>query len=256
MCRKLLFAYGDHLTVRHLYGGLLPGWTGFADTGAGIYRPADVAPHWAEVAQQYGQPINPSVWLTDPLSSSYPPSIAVHAVRLLDPSREDEFLRRLRIALFLEARNIARRDVLQACAVDIGLDGTEFVAAYESGIAARRFKQELEEVRRLPVRGFPTIIMQGTTESALILHGTQSFQQLEQSLLQVTSLPRATTVPAVEVALAAYKTGTTREFAELLHLDLPTTAQVLTAAGAQPMAATKDELWLDEGGSTTAVSAQ
>lgn len=62
------------------------------------------------------------MWLTDPLPSSYPPSVAVHAVRALAPDREEDYLRRMRQALFLEARNIARPEVLVACAADIGLD--------------------------------------------------------------------------------------------------------------------------------------
>ena len=65
--------------------------------------------------------------------------------------------------------------------------------------------------------------------------------------MQVTTLPRATVLPSVEEALTAYKTGTTREFAELLNLDLPVTAQVLEIAGAHRMPAVSNEFWTGEG---------
>lgn len=241
--RRLLYHYGRHLDVRHLYGGLLPGWEGFADAGAGIRQPADVAPHWAEVAQHHGQPIDPSVWLTDPLSSSYPPSIAVHLVRLMDPAREEAFLRRIRQAVFLEARNIARADILAACAADVGLDAQAFATRFEAGEGKAGFQQDLQEVRRLPVAGFPTVIMMDKAGQGLVLRGGQPFRRLEDALLQVTGLPRVEGKPSAAEALAAYGTGTTREFAELLELEPAQAADALRAAGGSAQAIAGDLLW-------------
>lgn len=68
--RRFLYLYGDHVEATSLYGGLLPEWEGFADVGAGIREPADIPPHWDEVFERYGQPINGSVWHSDPLSSA------------------------------------------------------------------------------------------------------------------------------------------------------------------------------------------
>jgi predicted DsbA family dithiol-disulfide isomerase len=150
--RKLLFHYGDHLNVRYVYGGLVPSWDDFHDRGAGIRKPADVAAHWAEVARKSRQPIDPRVWLDDPLTSSYPPSIAGHAVRLLAPEREGSFLRRVKEAVFLAARNISRLDVLLECAVAEGLDPRQFAMLYTSGVAERSFRRDLEEVQLLGVR--------------------------------------------------------------------------------------------------------
>src|SRR5690606_16647761 len=71
--RRFLYHYGEYVEATHLYGGLLHHWEGFADVRAGIRGPEDIPPHWEEVAARYGQPIDPSVWLADPLPSSYPP---------------------------------------------------------------------------------------------------------------------------------------------------------------------------------------
>src|SRR5690606_6323765 len=133
---------GERVEVTHLYGGLLPSWEGFSDS-AGIQRPSDIPPHWEEVTARYRQPIDPSVWYADPLPSSYPPSVAVHAVRAADPAREEEYLRRIRRALFLEARNIARPEVLIACAVDVGVDAVAFERTLRDGEAEAAFAADL-----------------------------------------------------------------------------------------------------------------
>jgi len=242
--RKLLFHYGAQLAVRHIYGGLLPGWQGFSDAGAGINGPADVAPHWAEVAQHYGQPIDPSVWLTDPLDSSYPACVAAHAARMLDPEREDAYLRRIREAVFLEARNIARPEVLADCAADVGIDRDQFLAMFRSGAAEAAFRRDLQELRRLPVRGFPTLIIQGRAEQqAQVLSGTVPYAQLEAALLKVSGLARSTQSPTAEAALAAYGSGTTLEFAMLLGLAPAAAAEQLHSAGAHQTPIAGDALW-------------
>jgi protein-disulfide isomerase-like protein with CxxC motif len=243
--RKLLYHYGGHLAVRHLYGGLLPGWDGFRDEGAGISRPADVAPHWAEVARRYGQPIDPSVWLRDPLPSSYPPSIALHAVRMLAPKCETAYLRRIREALFLAARNVARPELLADQAAALGIDPAQFALLFAGGVAERAFERDREGVRRLGVRGFPTLIVRGRDGQTAVLHGTQRYTRLEREVVRVTGLPRTERAPTTGEALAAYGSGTTKEFAELLDLDQEATIRTLEASGTRRTPVAGDALWGD-----------
>ena len=241
--RKLLYHYGNQLSVRHVYGGLLPSWQGFQDVSAGIGQPADVAPHWADVAQHYGQPIDPSVWLRDPLHSSYPPSIAVHAVRMLAPEREGAFLRRIREALFLHAQNIARPELLTEYARELGIDRQQFSMLYDNGIAEAAFRRDLEEVRRLGVRGFPTLIIRGCDGGIVTVHGSQPYARLERAVLQVTGLPPAKQPPTLDQGLATYGSGTTKEFAELLNLDHAAAVRVLEASGVDRTPVAGDAVW-------------
>jgi predicted DsbA family dithiol-disulfide isomerase len=241
--RRLQYHYGEWLKVRYIYGGLLPRWEGFADQAAGIRAPSDVAPHWAEVARHSGQPIDPSVWLRDPLSSSYPPSIAAHAVRLIDVAKEEAFLRCCRQALFLEAKNIARTDVLAECAADVGLNRDEFLLAMEGDSARTAFEHDLLETRCLPVHGFPTLIMQ-SDNGQLVIRGNQSFARLEQAILQLTGLSHSIQSPTAAEALAAYRSGTTKEFSELLQLNYEKTKVALAEAGAHRWDLAGDTLWI------------
>jgi predicted DsbA family dithiol-disulfide isomerase len=245
--RRFLYLYGEHVEVSHLYGGLLPHWDGFADVGAGIRAPADIPPHWDEVVERYGQPIDASVWLTDPLASSYPPSVAVHAVRALAPEREEAYLRRIRQALFLKARNIARREVLIDCAADIGLDPDRFAAALDDPASEAGFAADLAAKVRSGIRGFPTLVVTGQAgEQPRMMRGSQPFFRLERALeAMLGELPPAREV-SVEDVLREYGTGTTREFSEVLGLDEEATSVALQRAGARSRMLAGSRLWSAE----------
>ena len=242
--RRFLYLYGDHVEAKSLYGGLLPEWEGFADVGAGIREPADIPPHWDEVVERYGQPIDGSVWHNDPLSSSYPPSVAVHAVRALAPDREDDYLRRIRQAVFLEARNIARPEVLAECAADIGIDAARFTESFRNPASEEAFSDDLRTRRDRGIRGFPTLIVTGPADDEpRVMRGTQPFHRLERALEAVLGeLPPAREATPTAV-LQAYGSGTTREFAEVLEMDDGAAAAELKAAGAHGRPLAGSRLW-------------
>ncbi len=99
--RKLKLEYGQDIAIEYRMGGLLPDWS---YNSGGISKPSDVARHWDEVSQHYDMPIDGDVWLEDPLSSSYPPSIAFIAATLQDKEKAVRFLRRIREMVFLEKK--------------------------------------------------------------------------------------------------------------------------------------------------------
>lgn len=241
--RRFLYLYGEHVEATHLYGGLLPGWEGFMDSG-GIRKPSDIPPHWEEVVERYGQPIDPSVWYTDPLASSYPASEAVHAVRSIEPEREEDYLRRIRQAVFLEARNIARTEVLVACAEEIGVDEERFEAAFHDPASGEAFAADREAMRARGLRGFPSLVVSGPASAEpWVMRGTQPFFRLERALTAVLGeLPPAREV-SVEAVLQEYGSGTTREFSEVLGLDEAETEAALRKAGARSRPLAGSQLW-------------
>lgn len=84
-------------------GGLLPSFDNNYNSG-GITKPADVAVHWDHASDYYQMPIDGNVWLEDPLSSSYPASIAFKAAQLQDEEKAVAFLRVMREMLFLQKK--------------------------------------------------------------------------------------------------------------------------------------------------------
>ncbi len=241
--RKLLLHYGAHFNYQYIYGGLLPKWEGFRDVGAGISQPSDVIPHWEEVAQHYGQPIDPSVWATDPLASSYPPSIALHAVRLFAPEKEGSFLRRMREALFLEARNIAKLDTLISIAEELGLDTGIFTALWKSPTVEAQFHLDLQRTRRLPVRGFPTLLFIDTDEQMTVLHGTRPYHQLEQMVINHFNVAPSDQEFSLDAVLTHYQSGTLPELAEALDIDQEALKAQLSAHPQLELMPVGDRFW-------------
>lgn len=228
--RSVTARYGDVLEVEHVFGGLLPGWDGFVDAGAGIRQPSDVAHHWDEFAGLTGQPINSAVWLTDPLDSSFPPSIAAIAVRLVAPALEETFLRRIREMLFLGARNIARPEVLAEAAEQIGVDMDAYRVVLADGTAQEQFLDDRARSRALGVRGFPTLFVEGSA-GRLVLHGIFDADRLERAVLAVTGMDRRPHLVDVSEAVDRLGAGTTAEYAAVLGWDAASTERALAAAG-------------------------
>lgn len=99
--RKLKLEYGDEIEIEYRMGGLLPNWS---YNSGGISKPSDVAHHWDEVSAHYDMPIDGDIWLEDPLSSSYPPSIAFKAAQLQDEGKAYLFMREIREMVFLKRK--------------------------------------------------------------------------------------------------------------------------------------------------------
>ncbi|MFT4662300.1 MAG: putative protein-disulfide isomerase [Patiriisocius sp.] len=153
--RKLKMEYGHIVEIQYHMGGLLPDWS--YNSGA-ISEPSDVAHHWDEFSLDYKMPINGDIWLEDPLDSSYPPSIAFKAAQLQDEKKAIEFMRLLRVMVFLEKTNITKWDVMADTAEKTGLD-VKMLKLHYNNQAKTLFQADLDNGRQLGVRGFPTFIM-------------------------------------------------------------------------------------------------
>lgn len=241
--RSVALRYGDLIDTQLVYGGLLPGWEGFHDARAGIHGPQDVAHHWDDFSRTFGQPIDSSVWHTDPIPSSYPPSIAAVAVRLVAPHREEAYLRRLRELLFLDGRNIARREIQVEAAEAVGVDSVALETALTDGRADALFQADLRLTRRLGVRGFPTIIVTGPHDR-VTLHGALSLDRLERAVLAASGAEHRAPHNDVEGVLAALGVGTTAEYAAALGKSPEEAEAILRAAGVPNRAVGAGTVWM------------
>lgn len=186
--RRFEHEYGRHLNTRVVMGGLLPEWDGFADRANGIQRPADVAHHWREVGEAARMPIDGSVWLRDPLSSSFPPSRVYVVLRERDPELARTFLRRSREALFAFDRNIAAPAVLMelvdALAVP-GLSGHAVLAEAQSERGHELLRRDIALARELGVRGFPTVLLIDENGAGVKVTGARPLESYVDALGQV-----------------------------------------------------------------------
>lgn len=210
-----------------MYGGLLPSWDGFADPANGIHRYEDVAGHWRELAEHVGQATAVNVWADDPILSSFPASMVMTAVRLIDPAREEAALRHLREQLFFHGRNIGRPEVW---AQAVGVDPALVEAKLADGSAREEFAADLQRARELGVSAFPTLVVESGGDR-FALRGVQSPERLLgvlSTLLGEVPDGRPADLPS---AITALGSGTTAEYAAVLGREPQLLERELADAG-------------------------
>lgn len=210
--RKLKLEYGDYIDIDYRMGGLLPDWS---YNSGGISKPSDVAHHWKEVSRYYEMPIEGDVWLTDPLHSSYPPSIAMKAAQMQDKTKALIFMRKLRERVFLDNKNITRWEVIQEAASYAGLDTTQLKQDYE-GPAKQLFEEDLQYAHTLGVRGFPTLFVSAAGKQPVTIYGFRPYDVFENAVKQLLPDAKKESINIAPLALFShYPTLTVKEYAVL-----------------------------------------
>lgn len=180
--RKLKLEYGRNIQFRYVMGGLLPSWNNF--NRGGIQQPSDVAAHWSQVSIESGMPIDSTVWIHDPLDSSYPPSIAFKAAQLQDVDKAILFLRRINEIVFLQRGNITKSEVIKNAAYESGLDAARLLRDLEIK-AKELFCEDLNFTRKMGINILPSFIFMVNGEIKEFLSGAQTYETFEQTILKL-----------------------------------------------------------------------
>lgn len=204
--RRFSEQYGDYFTFQTVMGGLLEKWhDGPIDPANGIYKPADVAPHWREVGEHSRMPIDGSLMVDNPVHSSYPPSRVFKVIQAQHgDAKANEYLRRAREALFAFNRNIADDAVMTDIVSSMELDGEAIVLAAAQPAAQEALNEDFALARSLGARGFPSIIMVNEDNQGVKIVGGRPFENYVQRLAQVLAPkePQAKQQPALSRLLA------------------------------------------------------
>jgi len=210
--RKLKLEYGAYIDIEYRMGGLLPDWS---YNSGGISKPSDVAHHWDEVSIHYDMPIDGDVWLEDPLSSSYPPSIAFKAAQLQGEEKAILFLREIREMVFLQKKNITKWEHLATAAKNVGLDLEKFKSDYD-GQAKTLFENDLKMAKQDGARGFPTLIFMDSEGNTERVYGSKPYAFYETAILKLnSSIIKSEYSKNWETLFSKYSSLTAKEFAEL-----------------------------------------
>lgn len=184
--RKLELVYGDSMDFKVLMGGLLPSWKNFSDEANGINKAADVEKHWIEAGKRYGMPIVGSVWSTNPLSSSFPPSIVFKMIQRISDTSSRKFLRIAREELFAFNRNISDDAVLEDILNRIDRNGKKIVEDSKKKESFSLLQEDLLKNKELKVAGFPTLtIINESCESETIV-GYRDFATYEDAIKKLS----------------------------------------------------------------------
>jgi predicted DsbA family dithiol-disulfide isomerase len=219
--RKLLTELGDQLTIRWVM--------------AGIARTLEPPDHqrrlaaWLEVASESGMPLDPRLWLENPISSSYPACQAVIAAREQGPDAAGRYLRRLREGIFCERKRLDHADALIAEAGPAGLDRERFTVDLRSHAITEAFGADLDEVRAgeepIPT---PTLAFTGADGERHEVRGTEPYAALLQAARAAGAEPTSMS-PSDPAALVA-------------HFGRIATAEIVEITGSAPPVI-EAELW-------------
>ena len=184
--RKFDLLYGDSIEFKTLMGGLLPSWENFSDPANGINKASDVTKHWIEAGEQYGMPIVGTVWESNPLSSSFPPSIIFKMIQKISDSSSKKFLRLAREELFAFNRNISDDIVLEDMLNRIDRNGKKIVEDSKNTESRGLLKEDFLQNMQLGVSGFPTLVFQNDLGETETLVGYQPFSAYEAALNKIS----------------------------------------------------------------------
>lgn len=204
-------------------GGLLEKWhDGPIDPANGIYKPADVAPHWREVGKFSRMPIDGSLMVDNPVQSSYPPSRVFKVIQKQHGNEKAfEYLRRAWEALFVFNKNISDKSVLIHIVNKLGLDGEAIVAEAEKRSGQQLLEEDFALARSLGVRGFPTIIMMNAENKGVKIVGGRPFEYYVDGLKKVlnTDQLQAKQPPALSQLLKKEQLLFSKEIEEMYDIE-------------------------------------
>lgn len=235
---RLRERYRGQLTVRNVMGGLVEDMARFYDAVNQIGSTAQVAPHWREVCERTGQPIDERVMedIDDPHWSTWPACIAVKAAQLQGDEIGDKYLRRLRRAIMTERVNVSERDAQLRLAEDVaGLNVDQLQEALDNGAVMQAFVADRRLMLEYGATGFPTLLFlnhegpDGPT--GMLVNGYRSSETYDQVVERVAPGLQAQTPRPIPEMLAEYGPMTTRELAEVVGKD----AQALAAELSETM---------------------
>jgi len=218
--RRLRYALGEQLQWRYVMGGMIPDWERYSDPLNDISRPAQMGPLWYQVRTVTGMPLDDRIWFADAPASSYPACIAVKAAEEQGAAAGEHYLRRLREAVMVAGRNIARLVVQQEIAAELAaaqptFDAEQFARDLERPALLARFREDLKEVRWREIGRFPTLILRNQAGQAILIVGYRPYEVLLEAVQHIT--PEVTLHQPVDLTAYIRHWGrvTTREAAEV-----------------------------------------
>jgi len=173
--RAIRDTYGDRLRVALILGGLRPG------TREPITQQLreDILHHWHEVQRHTGQAFIFEDALPDGfVYDTEPPSRAVITVAELQQRSILEYLESVQAAFYAAQQDVTQADTLARLAARIGIDTGQFQNIFESDRARQRTREHFQRTRDAGVRGFPTLVGQGSSGFSLLTAGYRPFNDL------------------------------------------------------------------------------
>ncbi len=178
---KLLTEYESHLTLNFKMGGLLPNWSDYKPIINNLPKAEYLNKLWTDQSKKYGINLDGSIWLTNPIQSSFPASIAYYAAKNQGEQKAFDFLRTIRQMLFMSNKDVSQERHLITAAINCKLNLEQFLNDIENGNAHKQFNDDLAETKVWNITSFPSLVFsneKGDYEIGIPLNNHNDFDDL------------------------------------------------------------------------------
>lgn len=184
--RRFINEHKHIVNWKYRMGGMIKDWNSYNDPFNDVSRPAQMGPLWLQVKHTTGVDINPQIWIEDPPSSSIPSCMAAKCAEMQSAAAGDLMLTLLRKAVMIEGRNIAKTEVIFELARHAEekykiLNYTTFITDWGSKELKKLIKEDFQRAKLMDVGRFPTLIIQSTDGTGVILVGYRPYPVLMEA---------------------------------------------------------------------------
>lgn len=147
----------------------------------------EMVDHFKDAANKSGMPISTEHMKTvqpDDVTS-VPMSMAFEAMKLIDESIANRYLRRLREAFHSEDRTVSKYETLIELASEFDIDVKQFKNHLTDGTAEEALKKDIQECHASGIRAFPTMLLQ-YGEQKRIIRGFVEYGTLKKEIERLT----------------------------------------------------------------------
>src|SRR5690606_7982835 len=135
---------------------------------------SQMGPVWMHAGQLSGMPVEHNVWMRDPPASSYPACMAVKCAATQSVQAEDAYLRLLREAVMIRAKDISRQKVLLDMAGDLlaimpDFNVRKFKEDIKNESGLEDFRNDMQETQYRNINRFPSLIVKNSNNQAVII---------------------------------------------------------------------------------------
>ncbi|WP_033298311.1 DsbA family protein [Psychromonas ossibalaenae] len=142
------------LEIRYRVGGLAPD----SDELMPVEMQTFLQQTWQKISSELGTQFNFDFWRQcQPRRSTYPACRAVLIAR--EAGLEQAMYCAVQQAYYLHAKNPSDSDLLVELAVSVGINGQLFEQKLNSVEINQQLLTEIEQARKLPIQGFPSLVL-------------------------------------------------------------------------------------------------
>ena len=204
--------YGHEIDLRIIMGGMLD------KSNLTKEEALASAKQWEDFGDMFNMPITGDVQRGEMLSSSYPSNLAYLAAKNQDSEKAKILLRKMREALFVYGKNVDKEEVLEALAVEVGLDPLQFMQDFYNPETMDSLLHNLQYTIANGVSGFPSIILYGKDKPSMIVRGVRQVHEYTDALSKFIE-PKAKEINyTIEELFNKYDLLSTREASEMMDV--------------------------------------